>query len=50
MDSDVRNLGRLCRFVSSVLPFDPALVQLSGHVTLPCLSLSVLAVALQPAV
>ena len=31
MDSDVRNLGRLCRFVSSVLPFDPALVQPSGH-------------------
>ena len=26
MDSDVRNLGRLCHFVSAVLPFDPFLV------------------------
>lgn len=28
MDSDVRNLGRLCHFVSAVLPFDPFLVSL----------------------
>ncbi len=28
MDSDVRNLRRLCAFVSSVLPFDPYLVRM----------------------
>ena len=27
MDSDVRNLRRLCAFLSSVLPFDPYLVR-----------------------
>ena len=29
MDSDVRNLGRLCHFVSAVLPFDPFLVSVA---------------------
>ena len=34
MDSDVRNLGRLCHFVSATLPFDPFLVSaalVQGH-------------------